>query len=259
MAALPSLFAGTALLHTGLEALYTIESNGSFVDRSKGNSSKDAQLISAIELLWISIYCVKASFLAQLRFHKLPFAYVSVHLTRLYWVVVGICGTGLTFTLAVPIALCPTSSQCHYIHAHNTIAWETALTVIDIILDVSIVAVSLSVIRMANLPILHAAVNAAFKSLSILAVAFAITRLVILYTAGPTDLNYILLSFWLMIEAAGTITLASISVFRIVVLDSLTKDGAQALQLPELMQDDQRLVSRACGSSTKVSISPPNS
>ena len=59
-----------------------------------------------MELLWVTIYCVKASFLAQFKFHKLPIAYVSPRLTRYHWIVIGICALAFLLALVVPVFLC---------------------------------------------------------------------------------------------------------------------------------------------------------
>jgi hypothetical protein len=110
MVSLPCLLAGVALLHSCIDTIYMLEfvhgAGEAILTRDTGTA---ARLTAAIELLWLSIYSVKASSLAQFRFHKPLFAYVSIHLTRLFWVVVALCCLGLLFTSAVPIALCPTS------------------------------------------------------------------------------------------------------------------------------------------------------
>lgn len=114
--ALPSLFVGAALLQTSLDTLYApeLESSKGDVATSVQNASAAVCLTSAIELLWLCIYTIKASILAQFRFHKPPFAYVSIHLTRLYWAVVILSSLAFAFTLAVPIMLCPTPCTPHY-------------------------------------------------------------------------------------------------------------------------------------------------
>lgn len=111
--ALPCIFAGVALLQTSLDTLYAFESRLALGEEGRADprGSTAARLASAIELLWIGIYSVKASFLAQFKFYKPPFAYVSVLLTRLYWVIVAVCGLGFLFTLTVPIVLCPSSCK----------------------------------------------------------------------------------------------------------------------------------------------------
>lgn len=106
---LPSLFAGAALLHSTLDELYTywpmgVRTSSQPIDQSTAVTSR---LTSAIELLWVTIYCVKASFFAQFKFHRPPYAYVSPSLTRYYWAATSICGCAFVVTLVIPIVLCP--------------------------------------------------------------------------------------------------------------------------------------------------------
>lgn len=101
------LLIGGGLLHSTLGALYSHEAAA---DARKGTphlgTSSAARFTGAIELLWICIYCVKFCFLAQFKFHKPPYAYISVHLTRYYWVAVGTSTVGFLFTVIQPIVLC---------------------------------------------------------------------------------------------------------------------------------------------------------
>jgi hypothetical protein len=109
--ALPSLFAGSALLHTALEMLYDHGDAETRADRShvQQHASAASRLTAAIELLWVAIYCVKGSFLLQFKFHKPPYSLVSANLTRYYWATISVCTAGLLYTLAVPPILCPSS------------------------------------------------------------------------------------------------------------------------------------------------------
>jgi len=124
------------------------------------------------------------------------------------------------------------------------------------------VTISLSLVWKANLPPSHAAVNTVFKGLSVFATAFAATRFAILYTTSATEASYARLTFWLVIEAASAIILASITAYRIVVLESLTKNEAQ-LQLAGLPSDEDRLVaarSRDCrGNAVTITAPLPRS
>ncbi|KAH6633137.1 hypothetical protein C7974DRAFT_165699 [Boeremia exigua] len=101
--ALLSFFAGSALLHSTLSALYNHGSAGAGADRKYVAPC----LTAAIELLWITIYCVKASFLIQFKFHKPPYSLVSANLTRYYWTTIILCTAAFLYTLAVPPTLCP--------------------------------------------------------------------------------------------------------------------------------------------------------
>ena len=109
--ALPSLFAGSALLFSTLDVLYD---HGDAETRAHRNyvrqhASDASRLIAAIELLWITIYCVKGSFLLQFKFHKPPYSLVSANLTIYYWVTISVCTAAFLCTLAVPPILCQSS------------------------------------------------------------------------------------------------------------------------------------------------------
>lgn len=110
--ALPSLFSGSALLWSTLDALYNPGDAGSKADRSHARgATATSRLTASIELLWITIYCVKASFLLQFKFHKPPFSLVSADLTRHYWATLGTCIASFLCTLAVPPILCSPSRR----------------------------------------------------------------------------------------------------------------------------------------------------
>jgi len=111
--ALPCLFTAVGLLHWSLSILFGLDTHsphgeGAGVDITTTVSP----LTVAIEFLWITIYLTKISILAQLSFNKPLYAYVAIHLTRYYWVVVSVCSAAFVFTIAVPIILFPQSSQC---------------------------------------------------------------------------------------------------------------------------------------------------
>ena len=110
--ALPSLFCGSALLWSTLDALYDLSDTGSKADQSRARgATATSRLTASIELLWIAIYCVKASFLLQFKFHKPPFSLVSANLTRHYWATSGTCIASFLCTLAVPPILCSSSRR----------------------------------------------------------------------------------------------------------------------------------------------------
>ncbi|KAH7082900.1 hypothetical protein BKA63DRAFT_402973 [Paraphoma chrysanthemicola] len=200
------------------------------------------RITSAIELLWITVYCVKASFLAQFKFHKPLVASVSKVLTRFYWMTVGICGSSFLFTLVVPILLCHSPERCKYFSSSSTVTWEIALSAIDIVTDVLVIAIPLSLICMANFTLLRAAINAIFKSLSIFTIAIAITRMSRQSMPNSQSANYIQVTFWLMVEANVALIAASVSSYRIVVIDYLTSRSARGLQLADPTQVDDRHV-----------------
>lgn len=80
---------------------------------------------------------------------------------------------------------------------------------------------------MANFTLTRAAINTAFKSLSIFTVAIAACRLAFQYNADIHRVDYVSLTFWLVMQAAIAIIMASISSYRIVLLDYLADDGTE--------------------------------
>lgn len=111
--ALPCLLTGIVLLQSVLHELYAAHDNGDSTPKSPSNQHTYGayRFTAALELLWITIYCVKASFLAHFNFHKPPIAYVSPRLTRYHWAVISVCGLAFIFTLIVPAVLCPNESK----------------------------------------------------------------------------------------------------------------------------------------------------
>jgi hypothetical protein len=102
--ALSSLFAGSALLFSTLDVLYDHGDAETRAHRGyvRQHASAASRLTSAIELLWITIYSVKGSFLLQFKFHKPPHSLVSANLTRYYWATISVCTAAFLCTLAVP-------------------------------------------------------------------------------------------------------------------------------------------------------------
>ncbi|CAO2655690.1 Nn.00g044930.m01.CDS01 [Neocucurbitaria sp. VM-36] len=222
--ALPSLFVGAGLLHSSLDELYARKSaptsgNPPAFDR---HTSAGPRLTLAIEMLWVTIYTVKASFFAQFKFHKPPYAYISPRLTRYYWVAISVCGATFLLTLIVSAVLCPSSAKCRYFGMHNTIVWQVVLTSLDIVTDLLVISIPVFLIWMAGFTISRAIINTSFKSLSILTVAVASCRLAFQYDGKARRVDYVSLSFWLAAEAAVAVIAASISSYRIVLLDYLT-------------------------------------
>jgi hypothetical protein len=154
VSALPVLYIGAGLLQSSLSALYLYESSVLPIDRAQMTQPTRVvyRLTASIEMLWFVIYCVKFCFLAQFKFHKPPYAYISIYLTRYYWTSIGICSAALVFTMIQPIILCPNTceirsnafvyrrvltftAKCRYFQSSSTVAWETSVTVIDIVTD----------------------------------------------------------------------------------------------------------------------------
>lgn len=111
--ALPALYIGAGLLQSSLSVLYLYEGSVLPIYRAQMAQPTRAapRLTSSIEMLWLVVYCVKFCFLAQFKFHKPPYAYVSIYLTRYYWASIGICSSALVFTLIQPIILCPNTCK----------------------------------------------------------------------------------------------------------------------------------------------------
>lgn len=105
VAALPLLYIGVGLLQATSTALFSFGAQTSPLGAVvPPNTAR--QLTAAIELLWIVIFSVKLCFLAQFKFHKPPYAYVSVRLTRYYWACITLCVIGGLYAIIQPIVLC---------------------------------------------------------------------------------------------------------------------------------------------------------
>jgi hypothetical protein len=92
---------------------------------------------------------------------------------------------------------------------------------------ISVLSIPLLLICMSNFSLAHAAINTSFKSLSIFAIAIAVCRLALQYNTDATRINYPSLTFWLAIQANVAVIMASISSYRVVVLDYLKDHRAQ--------------------------------
>ncbi|KAF2735270.1 hypothetical protein EJ04DRAFT_552053 [Polyplosphaeria fusca] len=228
---LPALLIGAGVLHSALGSLYA------GVQPSSNEPLREApRLTAAIELLWITIYSVKFCFLAQFKFHKPPYAYVSVHLTRHYWACVALTGAAFVFTIIQPIVSCPNSRDCQYFHASNVVivALASAVTAVDIVTDLLVISIPVLLIYMANFTKSRTVLNCVFKSLSLFAIAIAVTRLRFQYDAESRQIQQVPMIFWLFVEAAVAVVMASISSYRTIVLDFLVewRINRQALTAP---------------------------
>ncbi|KAF2260533.1 hypothetical protein CC78DRAFT_584668 [Lojkania enalia] len=223
--ALPALFVAAGLLQTVLHDLYDEQAAGIWMDPNESPQPKilAPRLTASMEMLWLTIYCVKFCFLAQFKFHKPPYAYISPYFTRYYWVAIGTCGAAFLFTLIQPIVLCSNAEHCRYFQSTNTGAWETTITAVDIATDLLVISIPILLIYMANFTKSYTIINATFKGLSMFAIAIAATRLALQYSTDLHRIKYISLLFWLFVEAAVALIMASISSYRTVVLDRLAE------------------------------------
>ncbi|KAF2635402.1 hypothetical protein P280DRAFT_553788 [Massarina eburnea CBS 473.64] len=224
VAALPCLFIACGLLPSILGLLSqnpdaSPDPNHDFQSQFPGATPR---LVATIELLWIVIFFVKFSFLFQFKFYKPPYAYVNVHLTRYYWMTIGVSCAAFLFTIVYPIVLCPNPGNCRYINQTNTASWEIAVAVLNIMTDLLVISIPTLLVRMANINRSHAIINCTFKSLSVFAIFVAVTRLVLQFNATGSGVNYFIFTFLLAIEAAVAIIIASISSYRVVLLNYLT-------------------------------------
>jgi uncharacterized membrane protein len=76
---------------------------------------------------------------------------------------------------------------------------------------------------MANLTRSHTIINFIFKSLSVVTLAVAATRLALQYDHQTRRIQYVTLTFLLIVETAIAIVMASISSYRVVVVDQLAE------------------------------------
>lgn len=109
LTALPALYIGAGLLQSSLSTLYSADYSTLPADPIFHSTAP--RITGSIEMLWITIYCVKFCFIAQFKLYKPPYAYVSFHITRHYLASIGLCTASFLFTLAQPIVLCSTSGK----------------------------------------------------------------------------------------------------------------------------------------------------
>jgi hypothetical protein len=95
---------------------------------------------------------------------------------------------------------------------------ERYLTTHDVVLSIPTL-----LIHMANLTRSYTMINCSFKSLSIFAVVVAATRLAVQYDTQTHRIQYTILVFLLVIETAVAIIMASVSSYRVVVLDHIAE------------------------------------
>lgn len=90
----------------------------------------------------------------------------------------------------------------------------------------AVISIPVVLIRMANFTLLRAALNAGFKSLSVFVIAVAVTRLAFLCDRRSQN-DHTAIILWLMVEANVAIVAASVSSYRVVVLDYLCRRQVQ--------------------------------
>jgi hypothetical protein len=87
---------------------------------------------------------------------------------------------------------------------------------------------------MANMNYPYAMANGIFKSLSIFPIALAVARLALQYDTSTSRIQYVVVTFLLVVEIAVAIAMASISSYRFILLDHLdrrqTREAAVATQ-----------------------------
>ncbi|KAF1994953.1 hypothetical protein P154DRAFT_446453 [Amniculicola lignicola CBS 123094] len=178
-------------------------------------------------MLWIAIYFVKFCFLAQFNFHQPPYSYVSIHLTRYYWISVGTCLVAFSISIIQPIVLCHSQSDCRYFNRANNLSWENAITIVDIFSTIQVPSILIPLIYMANLSRRRAVINIIFKGLFAVTIGIATLRLVLQYDGQGLRLDYVVITFWLIVEAVISLITMSISSYRAVVLDMLSSVDSQ--------------------------------
>jgi len=245
------LYIGAGLLQSSLSDLYSYYQHQQQDQISQG-ANRPQQLsatsLAVLEMLWSAIFSVKFAYLANFKFHKPPYKYVSGHLTRYYWFVGSFCGIGFVFTLIAQavVVLCANSDggkflsisstnlsfnvllghlllihigrmlgKCHFSGTKTSrIFLEMLLSGLDIVADVFVVSIPLMVIKMAHMGRRETVNHAAFKCLSVFMIAVAITRLSLQYDQRNHRIDYIWTSFWLYVEAAVALIVASIMPWR---------------------------------------------
>ena len=82
-----------------------------------------ATSLAVLEMLWSAIFSVKFAYLANFKFHKPPYKYVSGNLTRYYWFVAFFCALDFIFTLIAQavVVLCAGGSSGKFLsHLTNS-------------------------------------------------------------------------------------------------------------------------------------------
>ncbi|CBY00428.1 predicted protein [Plenodomus lingam JN3] len=164
-----------------------------------------------------TLYTV-ASFLVQSKFYKPLYAYVSPNLTRYYWASVGMCGVGFFFTLIITIVLCPHPEYCRHTALQDTLPWEITLSTLDILTDLLVISIPVSLACLANFTLSNAIINTLFKSLSVFPIIITVCRTIFQINKEKRQINYLILALWLAIEAAVAVIMGSVSSYRTVVL-----------------------------------------
>jgi hypothetical protein len=95
-------------------------------------------------------------------------------------------------------------------------SFEHELTIRDVVISIPSLLIS-----MANLTRSYTIINCSFKGLSVFAVVVAATRLALQYDAQTHRIQYVTLILLLIVENAVAIIMASVSSYRVVVLDHL--------------------------------------
>ncbi|KAH7135330.1 hypothetical protein B0J11DRAFT_502156 [Dendryphion nanum] len=227
VAALPLLLTASGLIQSSFDVLYRVETFDKVSITTTLTSKEASRLVAAIEFLWAAIYCVKFCFLAQFKFYKPPYAYVVIHLTRYYWTSIGICVAAFVFTIIQPIVICFRADNCRHFDLSNTVSWEMAASSIDIVTDLFVISIPLLLIYMAIYSKMRTIINATFKSLSVLTIAIAATRMATQYNISEQRVDYVAMTFWLMVESATALIVASVSSYRVIMIDYLAERARQ--------------------------------
>jgi hypothetical protein len=136
------------------------------------------------------------------------------------------------------------TETCRLFGARSTVAWEVALTTLDIVTDLlgqspcfgkdSPILTDYNSDLYTPIVDLHVDLffntrryQYLFKCLSIFAIASAACRLAFQYNTEARRIDYVSLTLWLVIEAAVAVIAASISSYRVVVLDYLKDHRVQ--------------------------------
>jgi hypothetical protein len=213
--ALPVLFAGAGLLRSTIKELYYYQSLGGY---ERGPAA--SRFLGALEMFWITIYCVKFSYISSFKFHKPLYASVSPSLTRYYWCSTAVCAAILPFTLVGQVLVCPGLEHCTYMGRTSRVFLEMFLTGLDIITDILVISIPAILIQMTQMTRHQTAMHAGFKCLSVFMIAVGITRLVLQYNSHTRRIDHIWAAFLLFIEAAVALIMASITSWRKVFFDN---------------------------------------
>ncbi|KAI1855548.1 hypothetical protein JX266_000413 [Neoarthrinium moseri] len=177
---------------------------------------------SYITFLWTAIFMVKLCYFAF--FHTLIRSMPKA-LTRYYWISFSITTTAWVYLVLQQLVVCPyfgsNSFKCFpTLPISNTVLNFTTWTgpVLDSLTDIAIVSIPILVLRKSQMALLNKIGLGVFLCLSLFMLACSITRAAGTYYNNTLDTPWQV--FWLHAEACVAVLMASVTVYRSVLVNS---------------------------------------